>query len=527
EIAKTAEPGRSVRVGEQRHRAVVQRAVRSFDPDWGGLRGRMKFPTPIRWRYLLRSWRKWGGDELEAGLKRTLDQMAAGGIHDQLGGGFHRYTTEKTWLVPHFEKMLYDNAQITELFLEASAAFDSPTYLEVARKTMDYMLKEMYEEGGGFYASYDADSGGEEGTFYVWKPQELVAIAGGEDGKILARLLGVTPGGNFEHQTSILTWRTSFEEVATSTGHPVSRVREAGKKWQPVMYDVRAKRVWPGLDKKIVTSWNGLAIGAMARGYAATSDVRYLKAATDTSDYLWRVHRKKDGGLYRASNQGKPLERGVLDDYAFLAAGLLDLFEVTGDLETLARVRELLSQADRRFSRESGGWYMAENSDQSLVLRPFDTYDAVRPSGNSRLLDAHLRLAALAGDTKGFATVQRSLGAYGQLAGQSGLGMAGWLDVALLHEGPFYEVVIAGDPQNAGTAALRQVWKEMSPPWAVRVDVPSKGPTAAQVKALPAVDAKRGKDGGPLAYVCVRGSCKMPTSDPATFRSQLQAGWSH
>jgi uncharacterized protein YyaL (SSP411 family) len=526
-IARTVNPNPRTKIQANALQAVVQRAVSSFDLEWGGRRGRMKFPTPIRWRFLMHSWRRWGGDEVEAGVKKTLDLMASGGIHDHLGGGFHRYTTEQTWLVPHFEKMLYDNAQLATLYTEASAAFSEPRYLEVAVKTLDFMLKEMTEPEGGFYASYDADSGGEEGTFYVWTPKQLKALTNAEDGEALAVLLGVTERGNFEHRSSILTWRSSYKEVAKKTGRRPADIEALWKRWQPVLYEARSKRVWPGLDKKLVTSWNGLAIGAMAMGYAATGQPRYLAAARKTSELIWRVHRRPEGGLYRASNGGVPRETGVLDDYAFLASGLLHLFEASGDLSALQRAKTLIDEAESRFARSGGGYYLAESNDASLILRPFDASDAVRPSGNSALLDAQLRLAALTGDQALFDRVNGTLNAYASLFSRSGLGMAGWLEVALHNLGPHYEVIIAGDPEDATTKRLAAAYETLSPPWAVRINVPASGASPGLKSAAPPTAGKLAKTGKALAYVCVRGSCKAPTSDPKVFRAQLLDGWTH
>jgi len=526
-IARTASPNPRAKLQAAALQSVVARAVQSFDPEWGGRKQRMKFPTPIRWRYLLHAWRRWGGDDVATGVRRTLDQMAAGGIHDHIGGGFHRYTTERTWLIPHFEKMLYDNTQLATLYIEAAAAFGEARYLTVALKTLDFMLGEMAAPQGGFYASYDADSGGVEGTFYVWTPAELTKIAGAEDGKALALLLGVTPGGNFEHRTSVLTWRTSFKEVAKQTGRRAKEIAALWERWQPVLYDVRSKRTWPGLDKKLVTSWNGLAIGAMAMGYAATKDPRYLDAARKTATLLWRVHRRSDGGLYRVSNGGKPSEVGVLDDYGFLAGGLLRLYEASGDLVFLQQAKTLVREAEARFARPGGGYFMAESTDKSLILRPFEPFDSVRPSGNSALIDAQLRLAALTGDEVLFDKVTAVLNAYASLSARAGLGMAGWLEVGLQNLGPFYEVIIAGDPEDTATKRLAQAYEKLAPPWAVRLDIPAAGASQALVRAAPPTAGKRALEGKALAYVCVRGSCKAPTGDPKTFRKQLLDGWTH
>ena len=526
-IARSADPNPRSMMHENGLKAVVSRSISAFDREWGGRRGKMKFPTPIRWRFLMHAWRRWGGEEVEAGVRKTLDMMASGGIHDHIGGGFHRYTTEAAWLVPHFEKMLYDNAQLASLYVEAANAFQEARYLAVAKKTLDFMLKEMHDPKGGFYASYDADSGGEEGTFYVWTPKQLKALTNAEDGEALAHLLGVTKEGNFEHKTSIATWRSSYQEVANKTQRTAAEIEALWKRWQPVLYEARAKRVWPGLDKKLVTSWNGLAITAMALGYRATGDARYLEAANTSAEHMWRLHRHPEGGLYRASNAGSPLERAVLDDYAFLASGLLHLFEASGERQHLERAKTLIKEAEERFSRSGGGYFLAEERDESLILRPFEAFDAVRPSGNSALLDAQLRLAAITGDEALFEQVDTTINAYASLTTRAGLGMAGWLEVALHNLGPYYEVIIAGDAGDAATKALQKVYDSLAPPWAVRVNIPAAGASAALMDAVPPTRDKRAEPGKALAYVCVRGSCKKPTGDAKTFRAQLLEGWSN
>ena len=265
----------------------------------------------------------------------------------------------------------------------------------------------------------------------------------------------------------------------------------------------------------------------MAMGYAATGDKRYLKAARMTSDLLWKVHRHPEGGLYRASNDGDPLETGVLDDYAFLASGLLHLFEASGDLNALKRAKLLIREAEARFARPGGGYFLAEDNDKSLILRPFDAFDAVRPSGNSALLDAQLRLAALTGDEALFEKVDSTINAYASLSSRAGLGMAGWLEVALHNLGPHYEVIIAGDPDDKSTKRLSDAYDALAPPWAVRIDVPAAGASPALKTEAPPVTGKLARAGKALAYVCVRGTCKAPTSNPKTFRAQLLDGWTH
>jgi uncharacterized protein YyaL (SSP411 family) len=521
--AQGAQPGG--KVGVHSLTRILTRAKSAFDTEWGGLRGRMKFPTPSRWRYLVHAYRKWGDEEVATGVRRTLDRMSDGGIFDQVGGGFHRYTTERTWLVPHFEKMLYDNGQLASLFIEAAAAFSEPRYLEVATTTLDFMLKEMFEPGGGFYASYDADSGGEEGTFYVWTPAELETIAGKADGEALALLLGVTKRGNFEHNTSIPTRRITMADVGKKTGKTTRSIAALWKKYQPVLYEVRTRRVWPGLDKKIVTAWNGLAISGMAKGFGATGDVRYRDAATQTADLLWRTHRRPTGGLYRVSNSGKAEHVAIVDDYGFLAVGLLDLHEATGELRHLDRALVLLDEADARFAREESGWFLTEVVDESLIARTFDPHDSVRPSGNSTLLEANLRASALTGSDARHQLVERTVGSYASMISRSGLGTAGWATVALMLQGPFYDVVFAGDPEGQDMKKLRAAYAKLSPTWGVSAAVPAAGPGKDQLKRMPPLRAKTARDGAARAYVCIRGTCKKPTGNPVELRSQVLDGW--
>ena len=517
-------PGGAIREGDLQR--IVSRAKGAFDREWGGLQGRRKFPTPVRWRYLINAYRKWGDEEVATGVRRTLDRMADGGIFDQVGGGFYRYTVERTWLIPHFEKMLYDNGQLASLFVEASAAFGEPRYLEVARETLDFMLKEMFDPAGGFYASFDADSGGEEGSFYVWTPKELKTIAGESDGEALALLLGVTPGGNFEHNTSVVTRRVSMGEVGKKTGRTAAAIEALWARYRPVLYETRSKRVWPGLDKKLVTSWNGLAISGMAKGYMATGDARYRDAALQTADRIWDLHRRPGGGLFRASNAGKAEHLAILDDYGFLAVGLLDLFEATGELRLLERAQTLLKEADARFGRAGGGWFLTELSDETLISRTFDPYDAVRPSGNSALLEANLRCSALTGSEARHRAVEQAVGAYASMVRRGGLGTAGWATVALMLQGPFYDVVFAGDERADDLKKLLAAYGALAPSWGVRTRVPGAGPAAAQLKAMPPLAAKTAREGAARAYVCLRGTCKKPTGDPAELSAQLLDGWS-
>ncbi len=497
-----------------------------FDPTWGGLKGRMKFPSPSTWRFVLRHHRKTGAKQSARMVRRTLDSLASGGIYDQLGGGFHRYAVEPTWLVPHFEKMLYDNAQLADLYLEAARVFDSPRYARVARETLDFLLRRMRSpKGGAFFASYDADSEGEEGRFYLWTPAELRAVAGKADGALLADLLGVTAKGNLDGR-SVPSWRAELGAVARSHLRTTAEVRARWRRLRPTLRDARARRSWPKLDRKVITAWNGLAIAAFARAYRALGETRYLDAARGAAEHLWRVHRvTKTGRLRRSSYGGVAENEGVLDDYAFFADGLLELFYATRDPRHLRRARALVAVVARDFARPAGGYYLTPEGHTAPLGRQLRTYDGVRPAGQSALLEVMLELAALAGSGEQRRRVSEGLAAFAGRMRRAPLSMLRWYDVAQQLAGPFYEVVVAGDARDRRTAALLAAVDRRLPAHAVLIAVPAAGPTAAQRKLLPPVEGKRALAARPTAFVCRFGACKLPTSRPAVLARQLLEGW--
>ena len=506
--------------------ALAGSALESYDGTWGGFNQEQKFPTPLRWRFLLHQYRRSGDEALAAAIRHTLSAMGSGGIHDHLGGGFHRYTVERTWLVPHFEIMLYDDAQLASLYLEAATVFDDARFREIAVDLLDFMLRDLSDPAGGFYASYDADSGGEEGSFYVWTPEEIEAVAGPIDGPVLARLLGVFEGGNFEGK-SVLTRRVATVEVAAEFEREEAEVAVLFDRYRQALYERRAQRVWPGLDKKLVTAWNGLALSAFARGYAVLGDVRYLEAARLAADRLWDLHRDAGGRLCRASTGGVRSGAGILDDYALLAGGLLDLYQAGGETQDLQRARELLATAGELFADPDGGFFMTAADGEAPLGRRVDLFDSVEPSGASAMLHALLRESALGGDPTGRDRVGEILARHGDWLARGGLEMAWWADAASLYHGPLYEVVIAGDPAATGTRGLREAYWSLDPHFAVLSTVPANGPGDDLAALLPGARGKTAVDGAPAAYVCRFGACEAPTSDAVGLAAQLRTRWRH
>jgi uncharacterized protein YyaL (SSP411 family) len=525
-VARQPDPSGEAVPAPEALAALADASLEHYDETWGGFRQQQKFPTPLRWRFLLHAYRRGGDERLAAAIRHTLTAMGSGGIRDHLGGGFHRYTVERTWLVPHFEIMLYDDAQLASLYLEAAAVFGEARFREIAVDLLDFMLRDLGDTDGGFHASYDADSGGTEGSFYVWTPGEIAEVAGPTDGPVLAHLLGVTEGGNFEGK-SVLTRRVSTAEAAAAFDRDEAEVDGLFAKHRRALYDHRAGRVWPGRDRKLVTAWNGLALSAFARGYGVLGDVRYLEAAQRTADRLWELHRDDRGRLCRASTGGVRSGEGILDDYAMLAEGLLDLYQAGGRPRDLRRARELLAAADELFADPDGGFYLTAADAEAPLGRRVDLFDSVEPSGAAAMLHAMLRASALAGDPDGRARVGRILTRHGDLLDRAGLEMAWWADAAFLYHGPHYDVVIAGDPQSDRTRALSTAFWALDPNFAVLATVPAAGPDEDLAALLPGARGKTALDDAPAAYVCRYGACERPAVDAAQLAAQLRAAWPH
>jgi uncharacterized protein YyaL (SSP411 family) len=490
-------------------RSIARNCLSSVDPEHGGFRGRTKFPTPIKWQFLLHAYRKWGDPELARALRKTLDSMASGGLHDQVAGGFFRYSTEPTWTVPHFEKMLYDNAQLATLYLEAAAVLDEPRYRTLGLDTLDFMLRDFSTPEHAFGSSFDADAGGKEGASYLWRPEELRAVLDESDAKVVAALLGVSEVGNFDGR-AIPTFR-----VAASASDSALWERA-----RPKLLSARKQRVQPAFDPKLVTAWNGLAIGAFALGYRVSGEGRFREAAENAAKAVWRLNHGAAGELLRASDLQLPGSPAVLDDYAFLSNGLSALFEATAEPLYLEQATTLATEAMSRFASPGGGWFLTSGAAQEPLGRRLEIYDGVEPSGNAALLLCLEKLTALTSREDFSAAVAQTLARYAESVRRNGLDMAGWLDAALLANGPYYELVIAG-----ASGGLSDTWRTLLPAWTSGVRIGAEGPTPQQIKAMPSASDKRARGSSALGYVCVHGSCNAPTSDPARLRSELLQGW--
>ncbi|MBJ6759562.1 thioredoxin domain-containing protein [Myxococcaceae bacterium JPH2] len=378
--------------------SLGQRMAEEVDPVNGGFGGAPKFPNPMNVALLLRSWRRGGGEALKAAVMRTLERMALGGIYDQLGGGFHRYSVDDRWLVPHFEKMLYDNAQLLHLYAEAQQVEPRPLWRKVVEETVEYVRREMTDAAGGFYATQDADSEGEEGRFFVWTPEQVKALLPPEQAALLSRHLGITPRGNFEHGTTVLEVVVSVTELARERGVSEDVIAQELSQARRTLFEAREQRVKPGRDDKILSGWNGLMIRGLALAARVFGRPEWARLAAGAADFVLR--QMWDGTrLLRSFQDGQGRIDGFLEDYGDLASGLTALYQVTFDVKYLEAADALVRRAEALFWEASKQAYLAAPRGQKdLVVAAFSLFDNAFPSGASTLTEAQVALAALTGD---------------------------------------------------------------------------------------------------------------------------------
>jgi uncharacterized protein len=490
---------------------LLDRAFRvmamEYDVVHGGFRGAPKFPQAMALETAIVVWARTGEPfPLELALK-SFRAMARGGIYDQVGGGFARYSTDAVWLVPHFEKMLYDNALLTRLGVHLWQATRDGEVRRVCEETFRWVGREMTAPGGGFYSTLDADSEGDEGRFYLWTPDELEAHLGADAQRVMA-YYGVEPGGNFEGR-SILHVAGGAEQSDPETLAAVARARA-------VLYGVRARRVWPGRDEKILASWNGLMLRALAEGARAFSSAEYGALALANGEFLFR-EMVRDGRVTRSHKDGVSRVVGYLEDYAGIALGALALYDLTFDRAWLDRARLLGDAMVQWFWDDAAGLFFDTPSDhEPLITRPRDVSDNATPSGTSLAVELSLRLAELFGLEAHRTRAERVLGTLAEAAGQFPLAFGHLLVAADLAARGAVELAIAGDPSDAGFGALTRAA-------AVRF-VPSlvmAGGLPGANDDLPLLAGRAQRDGRATAHVCRRYACEAPVTEPDALGAQL------
>ncbi|HET7029647.1 MAG TPA: thioredoxin domain-containing protein [Candidatus Limnocylindrales bacterium] len=494
--------------------AALQARFDTLNGSWGGA---PKFPQPMTLDFLLR--RIAAGDERGRMMVRfTLDRMADGGIHDQLGGGFHRYATDPIWLVPHFEQMLYDNAQLARTYLRAWAVLGVERYRDVAVGVLDYLVRELRRDDGTFAASQDADTGGVEGATFTWTLDEIGEALGDEAATAeLARVYGIRAGGNWEGRTIL----SRIEPASADDGRVDDALEERLASARERLLAARARRAQPARDDKALAAWNGLAIGAFAdaaRLLPAPLAERYRAVAQAAAEAILAGLRDDDGRLGRSWKDGRSSGAGVLDDYADLADGLLALYGATFDERWFVAARDLAAVILDRFEDPAGGFFDTADDHEALVTRPKDPQDNATPSGGSMAALVLLRIAALTGDERARTAAERAIAAVAPFLERYPTGFANWLSAAQLAlDGPL-ELAIVGDPASAATRALVAVARSGGRDDIVVAlgDVARGGPSA-----VPLLADRIAIDGRPTAYLCRRFVCELPARDADALRRQL------
>jgi uncharacterized protein YyaL (SSP411 family) len=491
----------------------------NFDPVWGGFGDAPKFPHALDLSLCLRHWRRSGDEKALAIATTSLLRMAEGGVYDQLGGGFHRYSVDERWLIPHFEKMLYDNALLVPAYLDAYVVTKDERFARVARECCDWALREMATPEGGFASSQDADSEGEEGKFFAWTPRELADVLGAKTGAWAAAWFGVTDEGNFEHGKSALWRHDPSEKVARSLHVGVDELERAMADARGKLFAARELRVHPGTDDKVLASWNGLMIRALARAAQVLDDSRYLAAARTAARYVLEGMRQPNGRLFATARHGRAHLEAYLDDYAFVIEGLIDLYETDFDPRWLREALALDGVLRDHFEdAANGGYFTTADDHEKLLVRLKAPHDGALPSGNGVQASNLLRLAQLTGDRALAARAERTMLSVGALANRYPTAFSSLLHaVDHLAAGP-REIVVAGEADAAGTRAfLRAIRRTFSPQRVV-----SLADSRADIKFMPLLEGKR-SSGPERVFVCRDYACHAPLTDVAALEAELRA----
>ena len=499
-------------------RLGTQRLGSSFDWAHGGLGGAPKFPQPMTLELLLRSHAHDNDGRTLQMVEYTLERMARGGIYDQLGGGFHRYSVDAQWLVPHFEKMLYDNALLVRTYLHAFQLTKKRFYSLVAEETLDYVLREMTDPSGGFYSSQDADSEGVEGKFFVWTPAEIAAELGAEKAKAFDEYFGVTVEGNFEEK-NILNVPEDPSRVAETLAMAENDLALLIQRARKRLYQVRERRVHPGRDDKVLTAWNGLMLKSFTEAASVLNRTDYLDAAIANATFLLDSLRK-EGRVLRTWKEGRAKLEGYLEDYAMLIDGLLSLYEATFDRRWLDEARSLADGMVELFWDEGEGYFYDTGSDaEALIVRPRDVFDNAMPCGGSVAADVLLRLSVFTGEAEYSRKAVSSIRSVAAFMENQPSGFAHWLGALDFYLSKVSEVVLVGAPGDAGFTRMRDVvFESYRPNKVVAGFDPSEGDIPID---FPLFEARTALDGKTTAYVCENFACQTPTTDPEELARQL------
>ena len=497
-----------------------QELAQRFDKEYGGFSNAPKFPTPHNLLFMLRHWKRSGDKKALAMVEKTLQQMRMGGVYDQIGYGFHRYSTDRKWLVPHFEKMLYDQALLSMAYTEAFQASGKGVYRNTAREIFTYVLRDMTAGEGGFYSAEDADSEGVEGKFYLWEEDEIRRILEKEEADLFIRVFNIKKEGNFEEEATgrkeganIPHLMKSMPEIARDLKVSEEEIKDRVRSAREKLFQVREKRVHPHKDGKILTDWNGLMIAALACGYKVFGDDEYARATKKATNFILKRMRKPDGRLLHRYRDGEVKIDANLDDYAFLIWGLIELYEALFETHYLKTAVELNKDMLRHFWDEtSGGLFFTPDDAETLIVRKKELYDGAIPSGNSVAMLNLLRLARLTGDHALDAKAAEIGRAFSDQIRQLPSGYTQFLVSTDFAIGPSYEVVIVGFAGSRDTIDMLGALNTRFIPNHVAIYRPSDRKSPDIDKIVGFVKNYVTVKGKATAYVCLDNACKAPTT---------------
>ncbi len=497
-------------------KGAVDTLRKNFDAVDGGWGGAPKFPQPMTLELLLREHLRTAERDPLLLLEKTLDAMAAGGIYDHLGGGFARYSTDRQWLLPHFEKMLYDNAQLARVYLHAAQVTGEEHYAYIARETLDFVGHELRNPpGGAFASSLDADTDSQEGLTYVWQPAEIRDVLG-EGALLFETAYGVTAAGDWEGRT-ILHRVRSDTDLAAQFDRPREEIHELLAESRVKLLRSRDRRPQPTRDDKVLTSWNGLMIGAFADAGVALGEPTFVEIASEAADFVLEHLRTDDGRLLRSWKDGRAQHAGTLEDHAHLADGLLALYEASFEERFFVAARDLADLILAHFSAEEGGFWDTADDAETLVARPRSLQDNAIPSGGAMAASVLLRLVALTGEGHYRSAAESAMAPIVALAAKHPTGLAQWLLAYQSSASPIDEIAIVGDPDADDTKALLATARARYRPG--QVIALSADPAASRV---PLLRDRSAIGGAATAYVCRDFACQQPTTDPVALAGQLQ-----
>jgi uncharacterized protein len=513
-------PGDPQNLGTDVLRAAGDELLRAADRRHGGFGRAPKFPHAMDLRVLLRDWKRFGNTDALDVVVLALDKMARGGLYDQLGGGFHRYSTDAVWLVPHFEKMLYDQALLVPLYLEAYQATGREEFAVVVRETLEYVAREMTSPAGGFYSTQDADSEGEEGKFFVWTKAEVESLLSAEEARAFAALYDVAERGNWENHV-ILNRPKTTADVAADLGTAEDRLRDLAATARDKLFGARSKRVAPARDDKLIVSWNGMMIAAFSQASLVLDEPRYAERARAAANDVLTNLRDASGRLLHTAKDGIAKLDAYLDDYAAFADALADLYQATGETKWLEESLRLADEMRERFADPKGGFYYTAADHEELIVRQRDSQDNATPSGNSLAATVLLKLARMTGRSDLEDTAIETLDAMSAQIARSPLASGQALIALDFLLGPVQEIVLTGSPSDTARL-MRAVQRRFLPNKVVLTRDENISDDGLPDAVRPLLSGKLPRDRG-LAYICERGICHAPVATPEEVAHALEA----